>query len=570
MEEVKERDIRITEAWKEDANALVVFVSLNLLIPPSVLTTIWKTGLFSAVVAAFIIESYKKLSPDTGNQTVVLLGQISQQLAGSTLPTQSATQPSSSSAIICVNAMWLMSLVLSITSALFATLLQQWARKYIQMPQVPRELKKQAQVRSFLFFGTQKYKMHLVVEIAPTLLHISVFFFFVGLVIFFFSIHNTVAIIVSFAVGLFGLAYLMLTILPCVQYNCPYRTPMTVLCWYPLHMSIFFAAHFLSWAVERLHDSLVPPHTGNNPSRRQQTLTKWSEICKAAVKNHRRCLKVGLEKSTIERAECARGNQDGKSLAWLCHHLVARVDKGKLQEFVASIPRNKIGQLMTPPIEFGKMALREPLLALVRSCAGTSVVGPDEYARRRSLFVSLEAVRHVAEVLIVPNAVPPPEVILDDVRIAFANIGLMRAMLADDDAVIRLTFRSICALLAKFLMRRRWLGQPELAWLQDATEVPSNTIYDTLGNIVELDHMNLRSFVCGVLSPQVGHGDLPTEHAAAFTKTLAILMDAGAQAPFNRTVFRTGLENLIQRIEGDPERGSVAANALRQLYQNIL
>jgi len=40
MEEIKEGDKRITEAWKEDANALVVFVSRNLLIPPSVLILI--------------------------------------------------------------------------------------------------------------------------------------------------------------------------------------------------------------------------------------------------------------------------------------------------------------------------------------------------------------------------------------------------------------------------------------------------------------------------------------------------------------------------------------------------
>src|SRR6266853_1805667 len=95
-----------------------------------------KTSLFSATVAGFLIESYKKLSPDTGDQTVLLLGQISQQLAGftnNTNPNPPANQPFSPSASsICVNVMWLLSLVLSISSALFATLLQQWARKYIQ------------------------------------------------------------------------------------------------------------------------------------------------------------------------------------------------------------------------------------------------------------------------------------------------------------------------------------------------------------------------------------------------------------------------------------------------------
>jgi hypothetical protein len=34
LDEVKEDDQRITNAWKEDANALLVFVSLNLLVSP--------------------------------------------------------------------------------------------------------------------------------------------------------------------------------------------------------------------------------------------------------------------------------------------------------------------------------------------------------------------------------------------------------------------------------------------------------------------------------------------------------------------------------------------------------
>ncbi|KAI0263161.1 hypothetical protein BGY98DRAFT_889945, partial [Russula aff. rugulosa BPL654] len=64
LDQVKEDDQRMTDAWKEDADGLLVF-----------------TGLFSATVGAFVIEFYKKLSPDSGGQTVALLQQISGQLA---------------------------------------------------------------------------------------------------------------------------------------------------------------------------------------------------------------------------------------------------------------------------------------------------------------------------------------------------------------------------------------------------------------------------------------------------------------------------------------------------------
>ncbi|KAI0266036.1 hypothetical protein BGY98DRAFT_1031562, partial [Russula aff. rugulosa BPL654] len=68
----KEEDNRITDAWKEDANSIVTF-----------------TGLFSAIVGAFIIEFYKNLSSASGDQTVALLQQISRQLPNSPNSTNS-------------------------------------------------------------------------------------------------------------------------------------------------------------------------------------------------------------------------------------------------------------------------------------------------------------------------------------------------------------------------------------------------------------------------------------------------------------------------------------------------
>ncbi|KAI9447562.1 hypothetical protein H4582DRAFT_1802837, partial [Lactarius indigo] len=53
----------VIENWKGDAEGILVF-----------------TGLFSATVAAFIIEGYKNLSPDSSDTTNALLTQISGQL----------------------------------------------------------------------------------------------------------------------------------------------------------------------------------------------------------------------------------------------------------------------------------------------------------------------------------------------------------------------------------------------------------------------------------------------------------------------------------------------------------
>jgi len=74
-----------------------------------------------------------------------------------------------------------MSLVLGIASAMFATLKPRWALKFIGLPQV---------------------------AMTVAVLHISVFLFLGGLVLFFFMIYKTVAIVISVTVSLFLIVYL--------------------------------------------------------------------------------------------------------------------------------------------------------------------------------------------------------------------------------------------------------------------------------------------------------------------------------------------------------------------------
>jgi hypothetical protein len=95
--------------------------------------------LFSAIVTAFIIDGYKKLSADSGDRTVAFLAHISQQLAAASngtfvyalSPATQSFRPTLST--LRVNAFWFLSLVFGLTCALAATLVQQWARNYLQV-----------------------------------------------------------------------------------------------------------------------------------------------------------------------------------------------------------------------------------------------------------------------------------------------------------------------------------------------------------------------------------------------------------------------------------------------------
>ena len=95
-----------------------------------------QSGLFSAVVSAFLIDGYHNLSQDSGDATVALLAHISLQLASTNNSQVGPMSPPNdfrpTNSAISVNILWFISLVLALGCALAATLVQQWARDYQQ------------------------------------------------------------------------------------------------------------------------------------------------------------------------------------------------------------------------------------------------------------------------------------------------------------------------------------------------------------------------------------------------------------------------------------------------------
>lgn len=88
-----------------------------------------------------------------------------------------------------------------------------------------------ARIRAFLFEGIERFRMSSVVEGIPALLHAAVFLFFAGLVDFLFPINSMIAYTVLGAALVCGFLYTIITILPTILRNCPYRTPLSSMCW---------------------------------------------------------------------------------------------------------------------------------------------------------------------------------------------------------------------------------------------------------------------------------------------------------------------------------------------------
>ncbi|KAJ7479125.1 hypothetical protein FB451DRAFT_1395722 [Mycena latifolia] len=87
-----------------------------------------------------------------------------------------------------------------------------------------------ARIFSFIYYGLKRLNMHAVVEVIPLLLHASLIFF-ACLVAFLMPVNYVMVVVSSVLLTLVVVVYSSLTILPLFYLDCPYRTPLSGVCW---------------------------------------------------------------------------------------------------------------------------------------------------------------------------------------------------------------------------------------------------------------------------------------------------------------------------------------------------
>jgi len=285
-----------------------------------------KTGLFSAAVAALVAVSVQDLKPNSQDISAFYLANIYQILADSngsqalippTLPNPS-TPFSPPTSAVWVNSLWFLSLVISLTCALLATLLQQWSCRYMNVTQTRYSPHKRARIRAFFAEGVEKLHLPWAVEALPALLHLSLFLFFSGLAVFLFNINHTVFKATILWVGFCTGMYMCITLMPMFRHDSPYYAPLSSSAWY-LYTGILFALFgILSWILYRCN-LMFSIH------RRTPKLqwTYWQQISR------------GIEKQFERTALKAPSEIDGRALMWTYESLD---EDHELEQFVAGIP----------------------------------------------------------------------------------------------------------------------------------------------------------------------------------------------------------------------------------------
>ncbi|CAA7269856.1 unnamed protein product [Cyclocybe aegerita] len=165
-----EKDRAQCDAWRDEVQNILIFVSL-----------------FSIIVTAFVIESYKALAlrQDPADTTVTLLTHIAARLDDPSTPLldpEVTFTPTSSS--VRVNAFWVISLVLGLTSALIGILSLQW------LCEDQRYLEHFLSEWKFVFLNMRtemidRWRVPAFFTALSVLLQLAFVLFFIGLVDFF-------------------------------------------------------------------------------------------------------------------------------------------------------------------------------------------------------------------------------------------------------------------------------------------------------------------------------------------------------------------------------------------------
>ncbi|KAI0776448.1 hypothetical protein BC629DRAFT_1241246, partial [Irpex lacteus] len=158
---LKEFDQQEIGGYKEDIDSLLTF-----------------TGLYSAVLTAFVIVSYPLLQdqdPSPGSMFT------------HSTPSSSSSPFQPPITAIRINILWFASLVISLATASFAILVKQWLRAYMAFATASPQ--GQLRVRHFRRNGLTAWRVFGIASTLPLLLQISLALFFAGLCMFTWDVH---------------------------------------------------------------------------------------------------------------------------------------------------------------------------------------------------------------------------------------------------------------------------------------------------------------------------------------------------------------------------------------------
>ncbi|KAL0059409.1 hypothetical protein AAF712_013850 [Marasmius tenuissimus] len=229
-EEAAKADTAMTDGWNRSMDVLLVFVSFTVLCEDKIIIDdAGQTGLFSAVLTTFIIQSYQNMAPDPVDTTNALLSQLillqfnDSSAASHALEILNQSAPTRE--IHWVNGLWFAALACSLSTALITMLAKQWLQAYT--PVVSGSPRSRARSRHARYIQLEVWRVPPIINALPLMLHIALLLFFAGLIVLLWSEDLGITIATWVVVTVSYLFYFISICLPLLYPDCPYHHPIS-------------------------------------------------------------------------------------------------------------------------------------------------------------------------------------------------------------------------------------------------------------------------------------------------------------------------------------------------------
>ncbi|KAH9057284.1 hypothetical protein EDB87DRAFT_1126221 [Lactarius vividus] len=334
LEMATEEDKKMIEGWKADADGILIF-----------------TGLFSAAVASLISVSIQDIRPNPQDTSNFFLANIYQTLADPNRSDIAGFLPASPPPFsppnhaVWVNTLLFLSLVISISCALLATLLQQWARRYLKVTQPRYSLHRRARIRAFFFEGVEKFLVPWAVEALPTLLHVSLFLFFAGISVFLWNVNLTIFKLVVSWVGVCTALYGCITFVPIFRHDSPYHTPLSLPASHIVAGILVATFWVLRWLI--IFTAFCYPCLCFGPLSLDRFAEKAYDCFKSLEESCREFLLRGPQRTVEQTALNSPSEIDTRAFLWTFDSLD---EDHELERFFSGLPGFRSSKVVNDPL----------------------------------------------------------------------------------------------------------------------------------------------------------------------------------------------------------------------------
>ena len=262
---------------------------------------------------------------------------------------------------------------MSLTGALLAVFIQQWALSYLHATQGRHSARDRARIRTYHAEGLEKLYLHRVTRAVPILIHLSLFLFFSGLPVFLFNVNRTVFNVVATWIALCVAGYACITLMPIFYHDSPYYSPLSSSIWWCVTNTLFIIYQLLSTFL-----------------RRDSSFLKWYNTHYA--ESHLRWPSLrSMQKAAARFALQLKSDIDYRALSWMFRTLN---DDEEFEQFFDALPSLCDSEVLEYPqtafIKPNRTILSRALIGMMDRTLLSDLVPKD--VKQRRIIICVKAI----------------------------------------------------------------------------------------------------------------------------------------------------------------------------------